>query len=220
MEIIFIHGVWRTPLSFTSLSRWVKQLGHTPHRFFYHVALEPFDHIVARYLKFIRAKTANRPYVIVAHSLGGIITRAALPHLAGHPPRHLLMLTPPNQPVTLGFVFRTAPFYRWVMGDSGQKIISPEFYRQLPLPLGPTTIITAPGGFYGPLAPFGDEVNDGVVTLTETHLPGAQTSYLVPGLHTWMLHTRPVGELVAEVLAKVQLEFEAAPPSAVPTRPE
>jgi hypothetical protein len=215
MQIIFIHGLWRTPLSFTSLSGRLKRQGHTPHFFFYHVALERFDHIARRYVKFIRAKTGGRPYAVVAHSLGGIITRVALPHLADCPPRHLIMLTPPNHPVTLGYVFKNVPFYRLVMGDSGQKITCPEFYRHLALPTVPTTVIAATDGFYGPLSPFGDEVNDGAVLLAETRLPGVQASYVVPGLHTWMLHSRPVGELVAQVLATV----EPFPPPAGPTRP-
>src|SRR5262245_44302098 len=101
MHVILIHGQGRSPLAMIRLGRRLARQGHQVHYFGYAVFAERFDKIVQRYIKTIRTETKGQPYAIVGHSLGGIITRAALPQLADHPPEHLVMLAPPNHPAAV-----------------------------------------------------------------------------------------------------------------------
>ena len=83
MHLILIHGQGRTPLSMIWLARRLRRQGHQVHYFGYLPLAQSFETIVNNFIQTIEAKTGGQSYVIVSHSLGGIISRAALPRLAG-----------------------------------------------------------------------------------------------------------------------------------------
>jgi hypothetical protein len=141
MRIILIHGQGRTPLAMSLLGWRLNRQRYKIHYFGYATPTETFEAITQRLVRFIGRKIGPRPYAIVAHSLGGIITRASLPYLDNNPPRHLVMLAPPNQPALIAKKARANALYRLVTRDCGRKLSDEAFYQTLPLPTVPTTII-------------------------------------------------------------------------------
>jgi len=63
----------------------------------------------------------------------------------------------------------------------------------LPVPEIPTRIYAGTAGPRGPLSPFGSELNDGILTVSETELPGIPLVQ-VPALHTFIMNARVVAD--------------------------
>ena len=199
MPVILIHGQGRTPLSMIWLGRRLRRWGHQVHYFGYAPFRQSFDSIVSRFIQTVRAKTAGHPYAIVSHSLGGIITRAALPCLAGHLPEHLVMLAPPNQPAAIARRMRAFPPYRWFTRDCGQRLGDQAFYQSLPRPTIPTTIIAGTRGWPARLPFFEGRPNDLILAVDETRLEGCQ-QILVPAAHPLIMNSKQVAQLVLDIL--------------------
>ncbi len=152
-----------------------------------------------RFTRALRQKMGSEPYLIVSHSMGGIITRLALPHLLDTLPRHLIMLAPPNQPARIAGLVSGNPLYRLATGDCGKKLADESFYNSLPAPPVPTTIIAGTRGISGPRSPFGDEPNDTVLTVAETQLDIPGETILVPATHTFLMNSPRVADIVSEI---------------------
>jgi pimeloyl-ACP methyl ester carboxylesterase len=102
------------------------------------------------------------------------------------------------------------PLFRWLSGDAGAKLTSPEFYRRLPLPDVPTLVIAGDRGPSAPWLPFGGSANDGIVRVAEARLPGVPL-VVVHGAHTFLMNRRDV---VRAVLQFLDAERIAMPPAA------
>lgn len=204
---LLVHGLGRTPVSMFPLAGVVRRAGFRTHFFAHSCTLEPFDGIVRR---LVRVFNRVRPRVVVAHSLGGILTRMALPRV-GVPPERLVMLGTPNHPPRLAArVWKWRPF-RWLFGTCGRFLAHPAEYERLPAASVPCTVIAGTAGPVGKFSPFGNDPNDGVVSVSETELSGADT-HLVPAWHTWMMAHPQVHAVVRRVLT-------SARPAPHPRRP-
>ncbi|MBN1993009.1 MAG: alpha/beta hydrolase [Anaerolineae bacterium] len=203
MHVMLIHGQGRTPLSMSILGWRLSQKQHNVHYFGYATYLQTFDSITRRFARTIRDEIGDAPYAIVSHSLGGIIARAVLPELASHPPQHLVMLAPPNQPARIAKIMRPNPLYWWITWDCGRKLADDAFYDTLPLPTVPTTIIAGTRGVDGLLqqAIFGTEtVNDSILSAQETGLGEGYEVILVPATHAFIMNSKEVAATVLEIL--------------------
>lgn len=182
MDILLVHGLGRTVYSMKSLGRYLERQGHQVHYFGYAAFAESYERIVMRLRTRLHKISGDslRPYAIVAHSLGGILSRSALAtkaeaatSVANVPPKILapkvlVMLGPPNQsPRAARWAWRVPPF-QWFARDCGHKLATPAFYAQLPLPHYPYRIIAGTFGWTGFGSPFGMAINDGLVALEET----------------------------------------------------
>lgn len=201
MRLLLVHGMGRTPLSLTRLSRFLRQMGHRPERLGYVAALESFERIRARVRQRLDALSRDgEPYAVIGHSLGGLALRAALPGL-DPPPRHLIMLATPNQVPRLARRLHRLWPYRLVCGDSGQLLARQEFYAQLPTPPVPYTIISGNAGPCGARSPFGYEANDWIVAVEETKItPGDNPTIFQVG-HTFMMNDGRVHAAIRRALA-------------------
>jgi pimeloyl-ACP methyl ester carboxylesterase len=203
MHVVLIHGQGRSPLSMSLLGWRLSRQQHQVHYFGYAAFCQTFDDITRRFVQMIRDEIGDRPYAIVSHSLGGIITRASLPHLADIPPQHLVMLAPPNQPARIAKKMRPNQLYWWVTWDCGRKLADDAFYESLPRPTVPTTIIAGTKGLHGRLQQSlfeGEEVNDTILSVQETELSEAQEVILVPASHGFIMNSKQVAEIVSEVI--------------------
>ena len=204
MRLLLIHGLGRTPLSLAFLGRRLSQRGDSVRYFGYAAFHESFDQIVGRLIATIRATADQHPYALIGHSLGGILARAALPALADMPPRHLVMLAPPNQAPLLARRLRKHLLYQFLTRDCGGKLTDQAFYATLPQPTIHTTIIAGTAGPHGHWSPFGDQPNDGVVAVEETRLGPNTEVFLVPSVHTLIMNSPQVTRVICELLTDSQ----------------
>ncbi len=201
MQVVLIHGLARTSLSLIGLARYLQQSGHTTELFGYFACAESFDAIAQRLGQRFQALGAHGPYAVVAHSLGGILTRFALGSGAVPPPVHVVMLGTPNQPPRLApLAWRLMPF-QWLTGQCGLNLTCTQFYRALPPLPTPYTLVAGTQGFTGPFSSFGDDINDGIVALCEIPITPHDPVIQVAAWHTFMMNHPQVQDIVGAALA-------------------
>ena len=201
MKILLIHGLSRTSLSLLRLEWYLQQKGWATEHFGYIALAETFDQIVVRLRVRLQALASQGVYGIVAHSLGGLLTRAALGLGTIEWPQHIVMLGTPNQPPRLASIaWRLLPF-RWWTGQCGFNLTSPAFFASLPAIESPYTIVAGTGGPRGSWSPFGDELNDGIVSLSETRLSHQDRIVQLPVMHSFMMNDSNVQKTVRQALS-------------------
>ena len=187
MDAILIHGMGRTPAAMSILAARLWAAGIRPHLFGYSVTFEKWDACLQRYEDFIVRHAGTRDYIIAGHSLGTVLTRAVLPRLT-HQPKACFFLAPPTCVPKAARTFARQRLVRLFMGDVGKVLTDEQFMRSLPLPGVPTWIYAGRAGPRGVWSPFGDELNDGLLALHETRLPGVPLQ-TVPALHPFIMNS-------------------------------
>lgn len=190
MDAVLIHGMGRTPLAMLLLAARLMMSSIRPLLFGYSVTFERLQGCVQRLERFIKKRVGNHDYIIIGHSLGTVLLRAAFPRLA-HKPVACFLLTPPTQ------ACRTARYFapkRWVKllgGDMAQLLANQGFMESIPIPDVPTKVYAGTAGPRGKHYPFGDELNDSVLMVKEMMLPGVPLQAL-PVLHTFIMNSKLV----------------------------
>jgi hypothetical protein len=200
MNVFLIHGQGRTTTAMRLLGVRLSRCGHQVRYFRYYTRREKFAQIVKRLIETIKALPQNQPYALIGHSMGGLVARASLPALADHSPAYLILLASPSRPPRLVPWAVRNPIYRFLTYDCGQRIADAEFYRSLPKPTIPTTIIAGTGGPRGKWFPLGLEANDSVLTVHETRLGNETEVIQVPALHTFIMNSREVFRHIDRIL--------------------
>ncbi len=200
MKILLIHGLSRTPLSLSSLESYLQLRGATTEQFSYWAFAETFDSIVERLSVRCQAIANQGSYGIVAHSLGGLLIRATLANNSIKLPEHIVMLGTPNQPPRLAPIAWKLPPFRWWTRHCGFNLTNPAFFKSLPSLTSPYTIIAGTLGPTGVWSPFGPEVNDGIVAVSETFLSDLDPIIQLPVWHTFMMNDITVKKTVAKAL--------------------
>lgn len=178
----------------------MRKQGHRVSFFGYSVLLRGFEENARLLLEYLRKHQDGAPYGIVAHSLGGILTRFISEQL---PPEFVkfIMLGPPNHPVVMAQRFVNNVLYDRLMGSSGRLLADEEFYQRLPIPSVETLVIAGRHGRTDRFSPFGNVSNDGIVSVEETRLEGAE-HFTVPAIHTWIMNDPVARLLMKEFLAR------------------
>lgn len=210
-QVLLVHGLWRTPICMLGLGRRLAAEGHVTRQFAYLTVAESWDRIVSRLVLQMTQMAARGPYAVVGYSLGGVLLRAALARVDGPQPVHFVMIGTPNRPPLLarrlaGF----APFH-WAVGEGGSKLAQEAFYRHLPVPHCPYSLIAGTRGPVGRLSPFLYEANDGIVAVRETRITDDDRVREVPVTHAFLPNAAVVQSLVVETLADA---FAPAPATA------
>ena len=201
MRILLVHGMGRTRLSLVRHAGFLRREGHATEQVGYVAAIESFARIVTRTRRRLEAIGARgEPYAVIGHSLGGLILRAALDGISPAPLR-LIMLATPNQPPRLASRLRRFWPYHILCGESGRLLAQPDFLAHIPEPAVPYTIIAGSAGPRGRRSPFGDAINDWVVTVEETKLRPDDQPVVVPVGHTFIMNDRRVDAVIKEVLS-------------------
>jgi hypothetical protein len=198
MHAILIHGLGRTPASMLLLARRLRAKGISTHLFGYSAAFEGWDACVGRLRGFIAARTHGERFIVVGHSLGCVLTRAVLPTLA-HAPELGVFLAPPSTASSLAIKLSRRWLFRVLTGEMGQLLASPNFMNALPVPDIPLRVYAGTKGPRGRWMPFGDEPNDGVVSVKEVRL-GSIPVQLLPTIHTLIMNSRQVAADIGAVL--------------------
>src|SRR5688572_33430375 len=102
MHILLLHGQGRTSNAMRLLGARLRRLGHQVQYFEYYTRREKFTEIAARLIDTIKVSfPSNKAYVLVGHSMGGLLARASLPALDDYLPLHLVLLASPSRPPLL-----------------------------------------------------------------------------------------------------------------------
>jgi hypothetical protein len=203
VEVLFVHGMGRSPLSGWPLMWHLKRGGLKTSTFGYIVSVEDFPAIKRRLAARIARMAARGEYVVIGHSLGGVLLRAAVNSLppGTRLPRHTFLLGSPIRPSRLAQRLGRNPVYRMLTRDCGQLLGSLQRMSEIGSIAAPVTGIVgvrrAPWG----RSPFGDESNDGVVSLTEVSAEWIREQVEVPTIHTLLPSSRRVAEIILERLA-------------------
>ncbi|MGD1866884.1 MAG: esterase/lipase family protein, partial [Phormidesmis sp.] len=148
----------------------------------------------------LRTLSTLGPYGLVTHSMGGILTRAALTNASFPQPDHVVMLAPPNSSPRAARIANRLPPFRWFANQSGNNMADPDFYTQLPALDCPYTLIAGTLGPTGPLSPFGEEVNDLIVGISEIRMKPEDPIVQVPALHSFLMNREDVQQVTIGAL--------------------
>ncbi len=198
MQVLFVHGMGRSSLSAWPMLRRLRQAGFKTRTFGYSVALENFDAIVARLRKQIVSTAARGDYIVVGHSLGGVLLRATLNSLpqGTTQPRHAYLLGSPMRASQMAQRFRSFGVFRMITGDCGQLLSTPSRMNAIGALTVPTTGIIGVGGVTGAMSPFGNESNDGIVTAAEADAPWLSQRVHIRQIHTLLPSSNRVAEII------------------------
>ncbi|MGH7669361.1 MAG: esterase/lipase family protein [Gemmatimonadaceae bacterium] len=209
MHVLVVHGLARTRLSFAYLSRDLRRAGHSVSSLGYVAAVERFATVCARVRERLeRIAESGEPYAMVGHSLGGLVLRIALgtqPGLNPAPRMLVLVGTPNRMPRRATRVRRLWP-YRVLGGEAGQLLADPAFFTGLPTVSVPYCTIAGTAGRRGRWSRFGEELNDGTVSVGETRVSAGDSPMLLRVRHTFMLMNREVRTAVVERLNDAAVE--------------
>ena len=198
MHVLFVHGMGRTPISGMPILFRLRANGYTVSVFGYSTAVNDFDAIRNRLRVRIIQMASQGDYVLVGHSLGGVLLRSALrdlPH-GTNPPKHLFLLGSPVRPAILAKKLRKRFVYRAITGDCGQLLASSLRMKAIGPVNVQTTSILGTRGFYGEHSPFGFELNDGVVSESEL-----QADWITDVVHVSVIHPLlPASSCVADII--------------------
>lgn len=172
------------------LSKRFKGAGFQTANFPYNQASSSLTEISGRLVDFIQKKVKTSRYHLIGHSLGNVIIRNAFKRR--YPPGlgRIVMLAPPNRPAHLAKRLKKNLLYRWLMGDSGQKLSEEDFFRNLPVPGVEFGVIAGDKGqrltFAGP--------NDGLLKVETTKLDGMTDFIIVHRTHTFIMNGKDTFE--------------------------
>jgi len=202
MNALFVHGMGRSSLSWLPTLARFRVHGIGVYTFGYNVTFQDFPQIVRRLVKRIIRLAPRGEYVLVGHSLGGVLLRAALAQCpAGtHMPTALFLLGSPVIPSRLARRLRGNTLFRRITRDSGLLLGSSRRMQSIPVPQVHTVAILGTRGLQGRWSPFGLEDNDGIVAVSEASAEWLDESLRVPVMHTLLPASR---EAAALMLARI-----------------
>lgn len=198
LDAILIHGMGRTPLAMSILAARLQRSSIRPRFFGYSVTFERLDGCVQRLENFITRRIKTNEYIIIGHSLGTVITRAALPRLI-HKPAACFLLTPPTQACKAARYFAPKRWVKLLGGEMAQLLADQHFMESIPPLDVPAKIYAGTAGPRGRYSPFGDELNDSVLTVRETLLPDVPMQ-TIPVLHTFIMNSKVVTQDIVKTV--------------------
>jgi hypothetical protein len=184
--------------------RRLRQAGAKTTAFSYWATFERVDSIVARLRERISLLAKADGYVVVGHSLGGVLLRAAInslpPDMA--PPRLVYLLGSPIGPSRLAVRLQGNVIFRVLTQDCGQLLGSTERMAAVGSISAPTMAIAGVRGLVSWQGLFGSELNDGVVSISEVSAPWLPSPVPVPVVHTLLPSAGLVVEIILQGLAQ------------------
>lgn len=190
MHAVLLHGMGRTPLAMSLLAARLRVNNIHPHLFAYSVTFERWDKCTQRLERFIERRVGENGYIMIGHSMGTVLTRAILPRLI-HKPSVCFFLAPPTRVCKAARILTPRPLAKLLGGEFGQLLANEQFMNSLAATDVPAKIYAGVGGPRGRYSPFGDEPNDGVLTVKEASLPGVPLQ-MIPILHPFIMNSKVV----------------------------
>lgn len=214
MQALFVHGMGRSPISGLPLLWRLRRHGLSTSTFGYFTSVESFGHIRRRLVAKMASMASVGPYLLIGHSLGGVLLRSALESLEADTPRphRLFLLGSPVQPPRLARKLRPSPIYRALAGDCGQLLASGERMATIGMPQVQTTAVIGERTLPWMKDPFEGESNDGVVAMSEVCADWLEDRVYVNVSHTLLPSSRAVGDVILNRLPGLESRAKAAQP--------
>jgi pimeloyl-ACP methyl ester carboxylesterase len=170
----------------------------------WHKRIEDHAYDLVELLKHIAEEKPGKPIHFVTHSLGGVVTRAALSHPECPQEAKVgkaILIAPPNKGSCLGRSFKDVTPLKLIFGShAGSQILN---YTQEEMEaLGsfpPEKEVVVIAGVKGSSI-FFSVPNDGKVSLSETYLATPHKHITVEATHTWILKGRETIQIITEIL--------------------
>jgi len=203
VKALFVHGMGRSPLSGWLLLRVLQQAGLETRTFTYFVSRQDFATIRTRLREQLLALGQEGDYLLIGHSLGGVLLRAALAELppGARLPQRLFLLGSPVQPSRLARGLRNNRLFRSLCGDCGQLLGSATRMAAIGAVALPVTAVVGDTALPARISPFGHEANDTIVALPEIQADWVDEYVHVPLSHSFLPFSRRVGRIVLERVA-------------------
>ncbi len=212
--VILIHGIIRSSKSMSAFREPLEKAGFRVFPFDYPSTRVELDACADYLHQVIESLEGIERLHIVAHSMGGIVTRTYWSkHRDPRLTRAVFIGSPHNGAELADLMRSKANFlFKPILGPSGQQLITDAegFVAKLPTPDCEFAIIAGshpPKGF-NPLIP-GD--NDGIVSLASTRLAGAADFMAVDLIHVQLIRSEPVIRDVTQFLLSGRLRETGAP---------
>ncbi|MGC1459668.1 MAG: alpha/beta fold hydrolase [Steroidobacteraceae bacterium] len=202
MQVLFVHGMGRSPLSGWPLLWRLRRAGFHTHNFGHWVCTESFGSIVGRLNERLTQMAQAGDYVLIGHSLGGVLLRQALRTLPRSvpQPKHLFLLGSPVRASSVAVRMGSNPLYRLLTGDCGVILGSKERMAAIGTPAVPVTAVVGVKSWSLMAALLPAESNDGVVTLSEATAPWLTDVVQLPVTHTFLPTDARVTAVILERL--------------------
>lgn len=189
-----LHGFLRAPTSMQRIASAFEKEGYKVENWGYpsrERTIEGHAEALAQELKKTAEKAPGEPIHFVTHSLGGIITRAALNHpdcpIEAKEGR-AVMIAPPNQGARFGhFLSRFKPMRKLMGAKAGSQILfckDFDYLGQFP----PTCKVLIISGTFG-WNPFASGKNDGKVGVFESCLDTPHEHKTHFSGHSWIMYS-------------------------------
>jgi hypothetical protein len=203
MQALFIHGMGRSPVSGWPLLWQLKRAGHHVTTVGYIVSVEDFSTITARLVSRLEKLAAQGDYVLIGHSLGGVLLRAALNGLSPdiRQPRQVFLLGSPMRAARLAQRLQGKLLFRLATRDCGRLLGAEERMREIASISAPTTVIIGTRGISAKHGLFAGEENDGVVAASEVAATWVGDQVRVPVIHTLLPSSLRVAAVILQRLA-------------------
>ncbi len=219
--VVLIHGLLRSSKCMTTMAAALNEAGYRTFQFDYPSTQVSIPDAAEYLHQTIESLTGIEELSIVAHSMGGLVTRAYFAE--HHDPRfrRVVMLGTPNHGAELADLVHQNFLVRAAAGPGGRQLVtdSKGLIRSLPAPKCEFAIIAGarhnPAG-WNPLIP-GDD--DGTVTVASTRLIGAADFSTVQTTHTAMLRNSEAIGQTLRFLHEGRLSAERAA-EAIVAKPE
>jgi pimeloyl-ACP methyl ester carboxylesterase len=202
MQVLYVHGMGRSPVSGWPLLRRLRRAGLRTYTFGHFVSRETFAAIVGRLAKQLTQMASAGDYVLVGHSLGGVLLRQALRTLPDtvRKPKRLFLLGSPIQVSSVAVRMGSNPLYRLLTGDCGMMLGSRERMAAVATPGVPVTAVVGVKGWSLVAGLLPEETHDGIVTVAETSAPWLTDVVQLPVTHMLLPTDSRVTEVILERL--------------------
>ncbi len=190
--VVLIHGILRSSKCMAAMADAMKKAGLHPFQFDYPSTQVSIPEAAEYLHKTIASLEGIEEVFIVAHSMGGLVTRA---YFAEHlDPRihRVVMIGTPNYGAELADLTQQNFLIRTAAGPGGRQLVTdPDgLIHSLPAPPCEFAVIAGARGNPAGWNPFIPGDDDGTVTVESTRLLGAADFSTVPTTHTSMLRDR------------------------------
>jgi pimeloyl-ACP methyl ester carboxylesterase len=207
MQVLFVHGMGRTPISAIPMLWRLRRHGHSVDVVAYLAATEDFQVIVDRVKSKLLELAGKGHYVLIGHSLGGILLRAALQQLKdlSPQPEHLFLLGSPVSAPRLATKSQRELGFQWFSGDCGQLLSSNARLSAISMPDIDITSIVGTRSFRLTKKYFLNDENDGVVSVSECAHDAINEVIKLPVIHTFLPSSLKVSAVILDKITKLQI---------------